>query len=177
MHNEKGYYSILKEGFGSNSLQKPLNIYNLEGDLIKNLDKFQQKYARFLQCTASAPGVANSVSPICDPTNDGINSLDTAYQNVMYSFKALDNGLKKIDPASSSDLTNEEYEQSKRDTNSTYQEILTLRKNLDTKLATLYNEKKNGSESSAAQLDSSIYANTLWTILATCLLYYIIVEM
>lgn len=177
LYKENGYYSVLKEGLGSNTLQIPSNIYNLEGDLIKNFDKFQEKYARFLRCSVNAPGVENTVSPKCDPTNDGINSLDSAYQNVMYSFNALDNGLKNIDPNGSSSFTNEEYAKSKQDMDSTYVEILDLRKRLDTKLSTLYNEQKNGRESSQAQLDSTIYANTLWTILATCLLYYIIVEL
>ena len=177
LYKENGYYSVVREGLNTNNLQTPTNIYNLEGDVMKNVDAFQKKYARFLQCSSSEQGIVDNVSPSCDPTNDGINSLDTAYKNVMYSINKLNNGLNNIDPAGASGLTNEEYAQSKQDMTDTYQEILSLRKKLDTKLAALYNERRNGSESSTAQLDSTIYANTLWTILASCLLYYIIVEL
>jgi hypothetical protein len=95
----------------------------------------------------------------------------------MYSINSLNSGLGKIDPANSTGLTNKDYEESKIEMKDTYEEIRDLRKKLDAKMEALYNEQKNGRESSAAQLDSTIYANTLWTILATCLLYYILVEM
>jgi hypothetical protein len=179
LYKENGYYSILKESFNNNNndLQTPVNIYNLESNVMQNVDIFQQKYARFLKCSSSEKGIVDSTSPSCDMNNDGINSLNASYQNVMYSINALNNGLKNIDSADSSGLTNGEYAKSKEDVKNTYQEILSLRKQLDTKLAALYNEQKNGRESSTAQLDSTMYANTLWTILATCLLYYIIVEL
>ena len=177
LYKENGYYSVIKEGLVPTNLQTPTNIYNLESEVMKNVDIFQQKYARFLQCSSSQPGIVNNVSPSCDMNNDGINGLNTAYQNVMYSINSLNSGLKNIDSANSSGMTNEEYEESKKDAADRYQEILSLRKKLDTKLAALYNEQKNGKESSVAQLDSTVYANTLWTILATCLLYYIIVEL
>jgi len=177
LYKENGYYSVLREGLNSNNLQDPINIYKKEGDVMKNVDVFQQKYARFLRCSSNAPGLSNSVSPKCDPTEDSINSLDAAYKNVIYSIDSLNNGVGKIKPESSSGLTNKDYEESKTEMKDTYDEIRDLRKKLDTKLQYLYNEQKNGRESSAAQLDSTIYANTLWTILATCLLYYILVEM
>jgi peptidoglycan hydrolase CwlO-like protein len=177
LYKENGYYSVLREGLNSNNLQDPVNIYKKEGDVMKNVDVFQQKYARFLRCSSNAPGLSDSVLPTCDPTEDGINSLDAAYKNVIYSIDSLNNGVGKIKPESSSGLTNKDYEESKTEMKDTYDEIRDLRKKLDTKLQYLYNEQKNGRESSAAQLDSTIYANTLWTILATCLLYYILVEM
>lgn len=177
LYKENGYYSVLREGLNTNNLQDPVNIYKKEGDVMKNVDLFQQKYARFLRCSSNAPGLSDSVSPKCDPTEDSINSLDAAYKNVMYSINSLNNGLGKIDPASSTGLTNKDYEESKTEMKDTYEEIRDLRKKLDAKMEALYNEQKNGRESSAAQLDSTIYANTLWTILATCLLYYILVEM
>lgn len=177
LYKENGYYSVLREGLNSNNLQDPVNIYKKEGDVMKDVDIFQKKYARFLRCTSNVPGLSNSVSPKCDATEDGINSLDAAYKNVMYSINLLNNNVKKIDPENSLGLTNEDYAKSKTEMNDTYDEIRDLRKKLDIKLQYLYNEQKNGRESSAAQLDSTIYANTLWTILATCLLYYIIVEL
>jgi hypothetical protein len=177
LYKENGYYSMLREGLNTNNLQAPVNIYDKEGDVMKNVDEFQKKYARFLRCNSSAPGLSDSVSPQCNPSEDGLNRLDDAYKNVMYSINSLNNGVGKIDPAISSCLTNEDYEESKSEMKGTYQEIRDLRKKLDLKLEALYNEQKNGRESSAAQLDSTIYANTLWTILATCLLYYILVEM
>jgi len=175
LHEENGYYSVLKEGLEPQTLQAPVNIYNKESIVMKNVDDFQQKYARFLRC--SNANSSENVSPKCDPTNDGINSLNTAYQNVMYSINDLNAGLKNIDRSESTGMTNDEYKQSKRESDDNYEKILSLRKQLDTKLETLYNEQKKGRESSTAQLDSTIYANTLWTILATCLLYYIIVEL
>jgi hypothetical protein len=70
-----------------------------------------------------------------------------------------------------------DYTKNNKDIKVTHKELVELRRKLDEKLQNLYNEYDVNPESVQAQLNSAIYANTLWTILATCLLYYIFVEM
>jgi hypothetical protein len=177
LHNEDGYYSILREGLNNNNLQTPKNIFDLENKVMKNVDVFQQKYARFLRCSSTQKDIVNNVNPECDPMSDGLNGVDDAYRNVMYSIDELKDGLNRIDKNNGSGMSNAEYKKDKDEMMKGYQELIGLRQQLDVKLADLYKQQKLDRESSATQLDSSVYANTLWTILATCLLYYILVEL
>jgi len=59
----------------------------------------------------------------------------------------------------------------------TYQAIREQRKQLDLMLQRLYSEKQSSPETSAEQLKQSMFANTLWVILASCLVWYAVVEM
>jgi len=58
-----------------------------------------------------------------------------------------------------------------------YTDLVKMRSDLDKQLELLYKNMSNEPESSTRMLESNIYANTLWIILATCLLYYIFVEL
>jgi hypothetical protein len=196
---EKGYYSVLSktdiiEGMSGPSSDskvkapspaalKPLNmmtpnsIYDLESSLMQQVDIFQQKYSRFLRCDDAE--YSNLVNPKCHPVDDGLNSLNSSYKNVMFSAGKLKAALDNIRPTPNTELgdSNDDYIQSREDLNNTYEEIKQLRNQLDNRLAVLYNEQEGGKGSSIMNLDSTMYTNTLWTILATCLLYYVLVEL
>jgi hypothetical protein len=193
---EKGYYSVLSktdiiEGMSAPSslfspspaALKPLNmitpnsIYDLESSLMQQVDIFQQKYSRFLRCDDTKYN--DLVNPKCHPVEDGLNSLNSSYKNVMFSAGKLKAALDNITPTPNTALgdSNDDYIKSREDLNNTYEEIKHLRHQLDNRLAVLYNEQEGGKGSSVMNLDSTMYTNTLWTILATCLLYYILVEL
>ncbi len=187
LHKENGYYSILKEGFtpAPLDLQKPRNIYDMENKVMQNVNNFQIKYARFMRC--NNPNIAPSVTnPSCDLNSfDSVSNLDTSYKNVMYSIDDLNAALNTISkgpgtsatPLAHDDIKNNITGLSSNGTTNLYDQIKILRNKLDARLDSLYNEERAGPESSATRLDSTIYANTLWIILATCLIYYVIVEL
>lgn len=73
--------------------------------------------------------------------------------------------------------TNTKSDQDEEEILRTYASIREQRKQLDLALERLYSENKAGPESSREQLKKSMYANTLWIILASCLIWYAVVEM
>ena len=76
-----------------------------------------------------------------------------------------------------SGTTNEESDRQEEDILATYAKIREQRKQLDMALERMYSENKAGPGSSKDQLQRSMYANTLWVILASCLVWYVVVEM
>ena len=73
--------------------------------------------------------------------------------------------------------TPEKSDQDATDILLTYQAIREQRKKMDELLERLYREKKAGPASSEEHLKQSMFANTLWVILASCLIWYAVVEM
>jgi hypothetical protein len=159
----------------SMSLVDPANIFLLNNDILNNLNKYETKYSRFLRCqdTKFAKDVDD---PSCDPYGlDSYASLEKSYSNLVTSIKNVADQMPK--QSNKDAVSPQDYVKSKGDITKTHSDIINLRKQLDDKLQNLYNEYDKNPESSEVQLNSAIYANTLWTILATCLLYYIFVEL
>ena len=156
------------------SLVDPSNVFLLNNDVLNNLNVYEAKYSRYVRCQNDE--FAKNVAPACDPYgDDGYASLERSYANLMNSIDTVANTIPEQTTKEAVSPT--EYKNTDADLKTTYKDILILRKDLDRKLQNLYNEFNANPESSQAQLNSAIYANTLWTILATCLLYYIFVGM
>jgi len=156
------------------SLVDPSNVFLLNNDVLNNLNAYEAKYSRYLRCQSDE--FEKNVSPACDPYgDDGYASLEKSYANLMDSIDTVTNAIPQQTTKGAVSPT--EYKKTDVNLKTTYKDILILRKELDRKLQNLYNEFNANPESSQAQLNSAIYANTLWTILATCLLYYIFVGM
>lgn len=183
LYKENDYYSVLANTPGPN-LQKPRDIFALEKTVMKNVVDFENRYARFMRC--NNPNASKDVqNPQCNlNTTDSVSSLDTSYKNVMVSIGDLNAALDTISASPSAAITPKMHDEIKakitgvtEGTVNTYDQILSLRAKLDDRLDQLYNEKRAGPESSVTKLDAAMYANTMWTILASCLLYYVIVEL
>jgi hypothetical protein len=184
LYSSKGndYYSVLSTP--GPTLTAPRNVFALEQNLMKNVVDFETRYARYLRC--GDPNVSSNVTnPVCDlNTTDSYASLTNSYDNVMISINDLNSALNNISNSPSGAITNNMHDDIKANitgvtdkTVNMYDQIIALRAKLDSKLDQLYNEQKAGPESSAMKLDAARYANTLWIILASCLLYYVIVEL
>lgn len=158
----------------STSLTDPSNVFILQNKVSDDLNSFQTKYSRYLQCQDSR--FANSVNPKCDLAGkDSFQNVTKSYNTLLSSIKqtkaAIDNNIKDqavVNPV--------KYNSNKEDILIKHHDLSKLRKQLDLKLEELYNEMDKGAETSIKRLDSTIYANTLWVILASCLVYYVFVH-
>jgi len=156
------------------SLVDPSNVFLLNNDILNNLNAYEAKYSRYLRCQNDQ--LAKNVTPACDQYGaDGYASLEQSYANLISSIDVVANTIPE--QTTKHAVSPNEYNKTEKDIKSTYKDILRLRRDLDQKLQNLYNEYNANPESVQAQLNSGIYANTLWTILASCLLYYIFVEL
>lgn len=173
-----GYYTPLSEPFTPSpsikpiSLTDPSNIFLLQGKVTNSINDFENTYSRYLRCQdlTSAP----NVSPPCN-TDDDFNNLHRVYRSLLDSIKDLDHsfdGQSNLDA-----ITPEQYSENINAIQNEYANILTLRAKLDQQLQILNQDRQNAPHNSAKLLESAAFANTLWVILASCLVYYIFIEM
>jgi len=173
---EGGYYTAIEPLVSPISLTDPSNVFALQNSISNNLNVFETTYSRYLRC--QDPNVQSQVQPACDVNgNDSFNSLQRAYTNLSNSIQDASNALTtqiRTDPNAE---TNPMYQQNSADIPIDYASIVRFREELDSQLQLLYAQMDKSTNTSAADLRSTMYMNTLWIILATCLLYYIFVEL
>jgi hypothetical protein len=172
-----GYYTPVMESFtqsspnGPISLTDPSNIFLLQNDVTNHINEFQTTYSRYLRCQDLT--TAPNVSPACDTNGvDSFNNLDRVYHSLLDSIHKLDqsfDGQTDLDA-----ITPKQYEENIKRIQTKYANILALRSKLDHQLQTLEETQPN---TSSKILESAAFANTLWVVLASCLVYYIFIEM
>jgi hypothetical protein len=168
------YVLPLREGMDPKSLVNPSNIFSMNADAQMKMFEYQLQYERYMRC--QDPQKKNNVSPSCDFNGiDSYSNLEQAYTNLLDSLKSVSSVIPN--QSSINATTPQDSDKNYENTVRQHDNIVSLRAELDKKLQILYNEANGGPESAKQMLNSAIYANTLWTILATCLLYYIFVEL
>jgi hypothetical protein len=123
--------------------------------------------------TNKNPSAFNGIVDLNFNTNNfGVNlATDLSYINVLlttsnqYVKDISDNYAKQIPEGKNYD-----------DIIKMYNNNVRLRKNLDQKMSELYNGDQTIAMYQKKSLDSVVYANILWTVLATSLIYYVFVK-
>jgi hypothetical protein len=168
------YVLPLREGMDAKSLVNPSNIFSMNADVMDKMKTYEEQYERYMRC--QDPTKSKNVSPSCDFNGiDSYSNLEQAYSDLLHSLKAVSSEIPNQSAVNAT--TPEDSDKNYTNALDQHERIVSMRATLDQRLKTLYNEAKGGPESAQQMLNSAIYANTLWTILATCLLYYIFVEL
>lgn len=168
------YVVPLQEGMDPKSLVNPSNIFSMNADVMKKMKTYEEQYERYMRC--QDPKKVNNVAPSCDFNGiDSYSNLEQAYSDLLASFKTVSYVLPNQSKINAT--TPKDSDKNYKNAIENHGDIVSMRAALDKRLQNLYNEANGGPESAQQMLNSAIYANTLWTILATCLLYYIFVEL
>jgi hypothetical protein len=154
------------------SLIDPKSMFAKNNEISDKLNDFQTRYTRFIRCQDE--NTAPFVHPECTSSDSFIN-VQRSYQSLLTSIEDMQTSVTKTQVLSGT--TNEETDRQEEDILATYAKIREQRKQLDMALERMYSENKAGPGSSKDQLQRSMYANTLWVILASCLVWYVVVEM
>jgi hypothetical protein len=150
------------------------NIFDLEKDVITTLNKFNSTYAKFIRCSSSSSVVidkSDCPSELIDPKN--------AYDDVNAAIQKLSRALAQVNSnvTSSGPITpqkyNETYDKIMRD----YGDLTILRADLDLKMKNLERDDESLSQMYKDKTNATVYASTLWTILASSLIYYVFVKL
>ena len=158
------------------SLTDPSNVFVLQNSMSNNLNNFQAKYARYIRCQGP-PSYSQVTDPPCDVDGgDSFDSLNIAYQSLLSSINDL-SGSFATQVQNNSAETPLQYDVSGAQIPIDYASILKLRQELDLKLRELQVQYNGGPNTSVRLLESTMFANTLWVILASCLVYYIFTEL
>jgi hypothetical protein len=139
-------------------------IFNLETDVIQNLNAFNQTYATFLRCQDSNSSMINQTNcPSVKITKDDVTSQ---YNTLTASIGRLSTAIDSIPIKTGS------RDSSYNAILSTYADVKYQRKTLDSKLDDLYNTGDNISTFYKNRYNSTVYTNVLLTVLGTTILYY-----
>ena len=159
------------------------SIYEIEKDIIKNLNTFYSKYAEYVRCNSSPDNSAdnsNFVDTLSDSTKTyGLNrtcstsinysSVETAYNAVIDSINRLNTAINSINGTANITLSSDTIDGIKQ----RYSNNLNLRNELDLKMKEILKTDDSFVNQSKLHYDSTMYASIGWTILATSLLYYV----
>jgi hypothetical protein len=160
------------------SLQRPNDIFRMDNILSDKLNDFQTRYSRYVRCQhpTSATGVT---SPPCDLNgDDSFANVQAAYRSLLKSINDTDRAfqVQALDGDAVADEVSDEELMAQ------YKQVTELRAKLDQQLAELYSDAGTGggiggSASSQEELKTAVYANTMWIILASCLVWFVIVKL
>jgi anion-transporting ArsA/GET3 family ATPase len=175
---EGGYYTATGPlpSYPAISLTDPSNLFMLQNSISNNLNAFETTYTRYVRC--QDPNVQSQVQPACNVNgSDSFNSLQRAYTSLAASIQDMSNAIATQVHTDPNTKTTTEYAQNTANLPTDYASIVQFRKDLDKQLQLLYMQMDKTTNTSEANLRSTMYINTLWIILATCLLYYIFIEL
>lgn len=172
---QEGFFTAVEPLTNPISLTNPTNMFALQNAVSDNLNNYQTSYARYVRC--QDPNTNPQVSdPPCDVDGqDSLYSLNTAYQSLFAAINDLSGSF-----ANQTNINAEtplQYQQETEQFPMDYASMLKLRQELDKQLQELNIQYKGGTNTSSKTLESAAFANTLWVILASCLVYYIFIEL
>lgn len=147
------------------SLTRPTDLFAADNVLSDKLNDFQSRYARFIRC--------EDTPDICTESDTFVN-VQRSYQSLLTTITNLEQSLETqtLDGVSPEKNANDDEEILQ-----IYAALRAQRQQMDLLMKKLHSESTGGSASSQEQLKQAMYANTLWIILASCLIWYAIVEM
>ena len=155
-----GYYESQAESFTTIEGLVSDNTFTEEKIVIQNINAFNAKYYDYLSCKAdsskcpqgkTAANLKSELLALSSTLQTSIATLKNTYQGLS---QETDGTQSLLDKAA---------------------QIDDLRQDLDAKMAKII-ESKNSPNEMTQQLDSTVYAGILWSILGTSLLYYIFTE-
>jgi len=157
------------------NLEQPENVFDMQNTVSDNLNKFQIRYARYLQCQNdnTAEGVSD---PPCDlNTTDSFSELTNAYDALHQSMGTVETVY--AGQTTKNGVTNETYDTNENKLEETYENVTELQDDLDKKLRFIQEQLQHKGNSPQRRLDSRFLINTILIIIVFCILYYAFFEL
>jgi hypothetical protein len=155
-----GYYESQAESFTTIEGLVSDNTFTQEKKVIQDINAFNAKYYDYLSCKADSSKCPQGKTAAI--LKSELLALSLTLQTSIATLKNTYQGLSQETDGTQSLLDKAA-------------QIDDLRQDLDAKMAKII-ESKNSPNEMTQQLDSTVYAGILWSILGTSLLYYIFTE-
>ena len=152
-------------------LTEPNNLFRLQNDVTQNLNHFEEKKNRYLQCNNNDSSA--SVVPSCSD-KDSFSEVTIAYENLYESLNTLENAMNSERQKNPNAVSKKQFRENAELIHTTHEKIQDMRKSLDDQLKTLEKGWENGNQPSL-DLRSTQFIYMLSVIAIFCLIYYIIV--
>lgn len=164
----------------SKSLLSKQDIFQLEQDIMTKLNIFNQTYANYMRCgptgNTNQKYLDKSNCPNPAPTSTDVDNAKAEVDEAVAALNAA------IGPNGTNNQTGGKT-QAAYDMNYNYvtkyyyNNLVKKRKNIDDKLAELYNTSESTSSFYDKMYMSTIYSKILLTVLATSIIYYTIMKL
>lgn len=161
-----GFYENAESFTTIEGLAVSNDIFELEKEVIQNINTFNSKYYDYLSCKAD--------STKC-PTGKTATDLKNELLVDSAGKKALSNVLKESIAALKTEYAKLQQTDNTQALLDKAALVDDLRQDLDAKMTRIM-ESKTAPNEMTRQLDSTVYAGILWSVLGTSLLYYIFTE-
>jgi len=159
-----------------------MDNYNIELQLITQLNEFNKKYDRYIKCNDPFNNAGCAQEEICINKNptitvDNCKPLSDVYKmageiNTTFStLRGTNNNPYNLGSAPIY-LTPNQYETRYQQIIQNHDSVIKLRNELDNKVKILYNPAKSIDADYKKSLDATVYSGILITALATSILYY-----
>ena len=154
----------------SNNIQY---LFNQQNKIINNINQFNIDYTNYL-----ATCDKRIISPD-DPTQ----TLPASCANLLTKLKAKQSAILndinsfKINLENFVPPANYNYDASYNELITKYNKNIKTRNNLDLKLKEIYAADGSIQSEFKLNMDSSVYASIMWSVLATSLIYYVFVKL
>jgi hypothetical protein len=158
-------------------------LFTKEAVVMTKLQAYATAYTNYEECNSQNPVLVNAINTAGRLGSSGCNNetgaggysaLTTALTNVN---TAIDDWNTAKTNYGVTGKTNTAFDASMVALKRDYASMTATRANLDTKLKNLYNAENSIADMNKVELDAEIYANILWTILATSLLYVVFTKL
>lgn len=157
------------------------NIFDSEKLVFTNLQSYNLAYTNYAMCKSEDSTLANHANSlaICRPGMTGYIPLEGKAQVVNDSLERLKQALDVYNNSTDKTYkkTTIQYDASLSELKENYKTLLNSRATLDLQIQDLYNGKGSVSSMNKLEMDAAIYANILWIILATSLIYFIFIKL
>ena len=156
------------------------SIFTDEQNVFSKLQSYNKAYSTYMLCNSNDLETKNQAikKGLCGTTPGSNSILSPDSTDLNNAISSLKNDITYY-TSNTNHKTNNQYDASLNQLKSDYVNLLQLRSDIDLKLQNL--TKTDNSNSVTAMtghtLDATIYANLLWTILATSLVYIVFTKL
>ena len=143
------------------------NIFDYEKQLFSKLQSYNTAYTNYYLCSKYKKN--------CDIADTSYN-VNLQKSEISTTISNLDNVIKYYGELSDK-KTNGQYDASLNELKNNYQHLLKFRSDIDTQLMELYDNPASISNSHFLHVNSAVYINLLWTVLATSIIFIVFTKL
>ena len=145
-----------------------LTMMDASVDVLADLKEFNQKYQKYVKCTDIT--IPDSEKTDCTDTDENIQTVNDTYDKLM-----SDNGsIRKLKTAPlTTYMSSADFDTKHAKILQTHSEIIPLRKELDSKMKQLMDDKENIHTDYQTKYDATMYSSLVLSVVLTSSLYFI----
>ena len=154
----------------SNNIQ---DLFNQQTNIINSINKFNIDYTNYLAtCDKRIISPDDPTLPLPSNCANLLTALQAKQSAILADINSFKTKLSNFVPPA-----NYNYDASFNELINMYNKNIKTRNNLDLKLKEIYAADGSIQSEFKLNMDSSVYASIMWSVLATSLIYYVFVKL